>query len=327
MIALSLELLLISLRRRYDTPTAPPIPLQSLSDHPMLHRDRDELFQEIIQYLKRNIFEHLTVVQICKDNSVGRSQLQKLFHEKLGCGVINYFCQLKIETARKLIREKRYNYTQISDILGYSSYQYFSLQFKKFTRMTPSEYASSVKSFQEARRRLPYRNSSKGIKRTGWKPHLAAPSLFFSCFFVFQLFFMLYHQLIDPLNRIQQLADRGIVVQGINEQSNIFAHIAVYIIFFLQKLIRLVHQIGGEQSVEITSREGFVEFFHSICEESEGGAHEDLTCSFVLQKCGNFQHAVAGGDHVINNDHILPATSVPRNSWATIGLRPSMIVE
>ena len=128
---------------------------------------------------------------------------------------------------------------------------------------------------------------------------------FFSCFFVFQLFFMLYHQLIDPLNRIQQLADRGIVVQGINEQSNIFAHIAVYIIFFLQKLIRLVHQIGGEQSVEITSREGFVEFFHSICEESEGGAHEDLTCSFVLQKCGNFQHAVAGGDHVINNDHIL----------------------
>jgi len=154
MIALSLELLLISLRRRYDTPTAPPIPLQSLSDHPMLHRDRDELFQEIIQYLKRNIFEHLTVVQICKDNSVGRSQLQKLFHEKLGCGVINYFCQLKIETARKLIREKRYNYTQISDILGYSSYQYFSLQFKKFTRMTPSEYASSVKSFSEAETKI-----------------------------------------------------------------------------------------------------------------------------------------------------------------------------
>ena len=73
--------------------------------------------------------------------------ITEIFHEKTGCGVIDYFCRLKIETAQKMIRQKRYNYTQISDMLGYSSYQYFSLQFKKFTRMTPSEYASSVKNF------------------------------------------------------------------------------------------------------------------------------------------------------------------------------------
>lgn len=151
MIFLSLELLLISLHRRHFTPPAihgllsPP-----LTDHPMIHRDADELFLEISQYLNRNISEHLTVTQICKDHSIGRSQLQKMFHDKAGCGVIEYFCRLKIETAQKLIRQKRYNYTQISDLLGYSSYQYFSLQFKKFTRMTPSEYASSVKNFSES---------------------------------------------------------------------------------------------------------------------------------------------------------------------------------
>ena len=105
--------------------------------------------------LQRNLSEHLTVIQICKENSVGRSQLQKMFHEKTGCGVIDYFCRLKIETAQKMIRQKRFNYTQISDMLGYSSYQYFSLQFKKFTRMTPSEYASSVKNFSGTEKRLP----------------------------------------------------------------------------------------------------------------------------------------------------------------------------
>ena len=147
-IFLSLELLLISLQRRYSTPPAiDPVASQPFSDHPMIRRDTDEVFQEIVQYLQRNLSEHLTVVQICKENSVGRSQLQKMFHEKAGCGVIDYFCRLKIETAQKMIRQKRYNYTQISDMLGYSSYQYFSLQFKKFTRMTPSEYASSVKNF------------------------------------------------------------------------------------------------------------------------------------------------------------------------------------
>ena len=147
-IFLSLELLLISLQRRYSTPPAiDPVASPPFSDHPMIRRDTDEVFQEIVQYLQRNLSEHLTVVQICKENSVGRSQLQKIFHEKTGCGVIDYFCRLKIETAQKMIRQKRYNYTQISDMLGYSSYQYFSLQFKKFTRMTPSEYASSVKNF------------------------------------------------------------------------------------------------------------------------------------------------------------------------------------
>ena len=147
-IFLSLELLLISLQRRYSTPPAiDPVASPPFSDHPMIRRDTDEVFQEIIQYLQRNLSEHLSVVQICKENSVGRSQLQKMFHEKTGCGVIDYFCRLKIETAQKMIRQRRYNYTQISDMLGYSSYQYFSLQFKKFTRMTPSEYASSVKNF------------------------------------------------------------------------------------------------------------------------------------------------------------------------------------
>ena len=51
---------------------------------------------------------------------------------------------------------------------------------------------------------------------------------------------MLYHQFIDPLHGIQQFADRGIVVQSINKQSNVFAHITVYIIFFAEKFIRLI---------------------------------------------------------------------------------------
>lgn len=100
--------------------------------------------------MKRHIYTPLTLAQICKENSVSRSQLQKLFHDKLHCGVIEYFCHLKIRMAQQLIREHRYNYTEIANILGYSSYQYFSLQFKKYTRMTPSQYFSSIKSFADS---------------------------------------------------------------------------------------------------------------------------------------------------------------------------------
>ncbi|MBA2213938.1 AraC family transcriptional regulator [Sellimonas intestinalis] len=148
-IRLSLELLLISLYRRYHDSTPPPSPEQTFL-HPAIRKNSDEFLHQTIDYMKRHIYTPLTLAQICKENSVSRSQLQKLFHDKLHCGVIEYFCHLKIRMAQQLIREHRYNYTEIANILGYSSYQYFSLQFKKYTRMTPSQYFSSIKSFADS---------------------------------------------------------------------------------------------------------------------------------------------------------------------------------
>jgi AraC-like DNA-binding protein len=68
-----------------------------------------------------------------------------MFKEQTGTSVIEFYKSLKIEEARKLIREGQYNYTEIAERLGYTSIHYFSRQFKKTTGMTPSEYASSVK--------------------------------------------------------------------------------------------------------------------------------------------------------------------------------------
>lgn len=103
------------------------------------------LYDRITTYLEEHIREHLTIEIICKDNLIGRSQLQKLFRENNQCGVIDYFSHLKIELAKQLIRENHHNFTQISDFIGYTSIHYFSRQFKKITGMTPSEYASSIK--------------------------------------------------------------------------------------------------------------------------------------------------------------------------------------
>ena len=102
-----------------------------------------------IGYLEEHIREHLTIDEICRENLISRSQLQKLFREQNQCGVIEYFSRLKIELAKQLIRENHHNFTQISDFLGYTSIHYFSRQFKKLSGMTPSEYASSIKLLAE----------------------------------------------------------------------------------------------------------------------------------------------------------------------------------
>ena len=109
----------------------------------------DELFNKIYSYMEEHIGSQLTIEQICKDNLVGRSIVQKLFRDHTNCGIIDYFSNMKITTAKQLIRNQQMNFTQISDTLGYTSIHYFSRQFKKITGMTPSEYASSIKLLSE----------------------------------------------------------------------------------------------------------------------------------------------------------------------------------
>ena len=105
------------------------------------------LFQIVCRQVHLNT--HVTIDQICKDNLIGRSQLQKIFKEHCDLGIIEYFSMLKINAAKELIRTKQLNFTQVAEHLGYTSIHYFSRQFKKVSGMTPSEYASSIKAMAE----------------------------------------------------------------------------------------------------------------------------------------------------------------------------------
>ena len=105
----------------------------------------DHWLAGITDYLRARLDRPLTIEQICRDNLIGRSQLQKRFHDQTGVGVMAYFAKLKIQMARRLIREGNLNVTQISARLGYQSVHYFSRHFKQHTGMSPSQYAKSVK--------------------------------------------------------------------------------------------------------------------------------------------------------------------------------------
>lgn len=141
----SLELLLLNLFRRCSRSSD----IQQLPTVSSTHNKHNaaKTYEQIQQYLQDHVYETLSVADICRDNIISRSQLQRLFHQQEGCGVIEYFSRLKIETAKLLIREGQHTFSQISDFLNYSSYQYFSLQFKKYVRMSPSEYSVSTQYF------------------------------------------------------------------------------------------------------------------------------------------------------------------------------------
>lgn len=52
-----------------------------------------------------------SIENICKNTLISRSRLQKLFQELHGCGVMEFFTLMKIDTAKELIRSNQMNFT------------------------------------------------------------------------------------------------------------------------------------------------------------------------------------------------------------------------
>ena len=72
------------------------------------------------------------------------STVKQLFAGYRKDGIIKYYNGLKIKEARRLIREGKYNMTQIADMLHFDNPQYFSKCFKAYCNMTPREYKASI---------------------------------------------------------------------------------------------------------------------------------------------------------------------------------------
>ena len=140
-----LEQLIIHLYRRYFSYSLPVRSSRFLAEA----SSGNDTYNRIVRYMEEHLGERMTIDRICRDNLVGCSQLQKLFRDTKGCGVIEFFSMMKIDTAKQMIRDNQLNFTQIADRLGYSSIHYFSRQFKQITPMTPSEYATSIRLLSE----------------------------------------------------------------------------------------------------------------------------------------------------------------------------------
>lgn len=108
-------------------------------------RSDEDMTKKIKHFLEENVTANISFDTVCRFSSLSRTSLKVLFKEKTGMSVMEYYGKLKIEEAKRLIREGSDNFTQVANNLSFGSIHYFSRYFKKATGMTPSQYATSVK--------------------------------------------------------------------------------------------------------------------------------------------------------------------------------------
>lgn len=137
LIRLYIEQLLILIYRRTALPVTSAKPEQAA--------DGTGLSERIKAYLRSNLSAPVTLDELSQALFFSKTYLKAVFKRETGSTIMQYFTALKIDEAKRLVSEDRYTFTEISDMLGYSSLQYLSRQFKAVTTMTLSEYARSIK--------------------------------------------------------------------------------------------------------------------------------------------------------------------------------------
>jgi len=112
--------------------------------NPINHRYENELLASIVKEINDNIFDVITIDDLCKHFSISRSTLQHIFKENLDISPKKYINKLKLQKSRLLIKEGKYNISEIATMLGYNSIHYFSRTFTANFNITPSAYAKSI---------------------------------------------------------------------------------------------------------------------------------------------------------------------------------------
>ena len=105
-----------------------------------------ELTAKIISFLNSNIYNKITIEEICSFTNFRRSQISKIFKNDTGESIMDYYRSIKLKTAKGLLKNTQYTVTEMAGILGYDTPQYFAKCFKTKYGVSPTEYREAMSS-------------------------------------------------------------------------------------------------------------------------------------------------------------------------------------
>ncbi len=98
-----------------------------------------------IKYMSENYFNPITVDELAKIEGYNTSYYNDWFKKHTGLSPTNYLRHLRIDKGKELLINSKFDVTEISTMVGYSSNSTFTRAFTEIERMTPREYRNANK--------------------------------------------------------------------------------------------------------------------------------------------------------------------------------------
>ena len=94
----------------------------------------------IVRFMYKNLDKNLTLKQILDEFKCSKSHLNDIFQKATQHSPMDFYINLKVQEACKLLRSTDLLIYEVAERLGYKDQYYFSRIFKKITGMSPSDY-------------------------------------------------------------------------------------------------------------------------------------------------------------------------------------------
>ncbi len=93
------------------------------------------------EFIAQNITDHTLTVKKVSDNlGISPEYFRKIFSDIYGSSPKKFIIDMRMDKAKSLLRLKEFSIGEISRMCGYDSESYFSSEFRKICKCTPSEY-------------------------------------------------------------------------------------------------------------------------------------------------------------------------------------------
>lgn len=92
------------------------------------------------RYIRDHYQEDISLSMLAELANISPVYLSRLFKKEEGINFLDYLNQYRIEEAKKLLRDIRFNVIEVAELSGFRNTKYFSRIFKRAVGITPSEY-------------------------------------------------------------------------------------------------------------------------------------------------------------------------------------------
>ena len=98
-----------------------------------------------IAYLRRHLSEPVRMDDLVRHVGFSRARMFDLFKAQTGLTPNDYLQRLRVEAAQEQLRQTDFSVTQIALATGFSSGQYFSTVFARYTGVSPTRFRKSAR--------------------------------------------------------------------------------------------------------------------------------------------------------------------------------------
>ena len=98
---------------------------------------------ELLTYIEAHYNEDIGLNELADMVKMNTAYLSVLFKSEVGMSYVKFLTSLRIDKAKNLLK-KGYKVYEVSEMVGYNNYRYFTDIFKKYTGETPKNYQNHV---------------------------------------------------------------------------------------------------------------------------------------------------------------------------------------